>query len=469
MDEKAPRRWRRVLLISAASVVGVAFAVILVARGFIATGEIPPSRLLPPPGMPKLMPARANSATSKSASASPQKPMVVRSGETSATAHTIYSNWRRRYDESRNEFARIWYVPRKTYFTAEQKRWLEAHHDWMDDLMKVAAAGGPPKMTCEMAAALGDEGLDRYPWPYSTPLHSDEALIFAIESKLRRDKGDFSGAADALMAIGVFAEARAEPFLGDYSESLTIRHARDFQLLEWIQQSPPPPDVARRLIDRLTAEAAAVRDFRPFLELEYRRERYRKVQQLSRSYSQVFQDEYNRGRGGMNGPVYFWNVFDDFRDGPFGTIGNCSGSAITSTVYKSGAKSSLKRFDETWTGYFAEISKKPKGEIPNGLFYGITGEAIADQRRNIKTFENLILTALDSVVERAGGPKGPVRIDFYENKPVKIVNETTSTLIYSIGPDQTDEHGTVVYDPTNGTMSKGDIIILCVPMTKKAN
>lgn len=36
---------------------------------------------------------------------------------------------------------------------------------------------------------------------------------------------------------------------------------------------------------------------------------------------------------------------------------------------------------------------------------------------------------------------------------------TTNQLIWSIGHDKVDQHATLIYDPTNGTVSEGDIIV----------
>jgi hypothetical protein len=37
-------------------------------------------------------------------------------------------------------------------------------------------------------------------------------------------------------------------------------------------------------------------------------------------------------------------------------------------------------------------------------------------------------------------------------------NPDTSWLVWSVGPDQADDHGKLIYDPTNGVFSKGDVI-----------
>jgi hypothetical protein len=51
-------------------------------------------------------------------------------------------------------------------------------------------------------------------------------------------------------------------------------------------------------------------------------------------------------------------------------------------------------------------------------------------------------------------PKDP----FSPTMAVKYVQRGNSSLLYSIGPDLTDNGGSPAYDPTNGTISSGDII-----------
>ncbi len=38
-------------------------------------------------------------------------------------------------------------------------------------------------------------------------------------------------------------------------------------------------------------------------------------------------------------------------------------------------------------------------------------------------------------------------------------SQSTEVVLYSVGPDTTDDHAQLLYDPTNGTMSKGDIVV----------
>jgi hypothetical protein len=46
-------------------------------------------------------------------------------------------------------------------------------------------------------------------------------------------------------------------------------------------------------------------------------------------------------------------------------------------------------------------------------------------------------------------------LDPFTGQPLKV----SPKLIYSMGPDQSDQKGTIAYDPTNGTISGGDIVI----------
>ena len=38
-------------------------------------------------------------------------------------------------------------------------------------------------------------------------------------------------------------------------------------------------------------------------------------------------------------------------------------------------------------------------------------------------------------------------------------NQSSEIVLYSFGPDTTDDHAQLLYDPTNGMMSQGDILV----------
>lgn len=48
--------------------------------------------------------------------------------------------------------------------------------------------------------------------------------------------------------------------------------------------------------------------------------------------------------------------------------------------------------------------------------------------------------------------------DPFSNKKLAIIKEENQFILYSHGPDYIDNKATIVYDPTNGTISSGDII-----------
>jgi hypothetical protein len=55
--------------------------------------------------------------------------------------------------------------------------------------------------------------------------------------------------------------------------------------------------------------------------------------------------------------------------------------------------------------------------------------------------------------------QNPWRDPFTEESFKLVEDEDGGTTIYSLGPDQEDQGGRIAYDPTNGTLSPGDIVI----------
>lgn len=56
-------------------------------------------------------------------------------------------------------------------------------------------------------------------------------------------------------------------------------------------------------------------------------------------------------------------------------------------------------------------------------------------------------------------PLNPLPQDPFASSPFKYFSQDTEVILYSIGPDTTDDHAQLVYDPTNGVTSKGDIVV----------
>ena len=47
--------------------------------------------------------------------------------------------------------------------------------------------------------------------------------------------------------------------------------------------------------------------------------------------------------------------------------------------------------------------------------------------------------------------------DPFTDKPYLLGHEKEKVFVYSVGPDGKDDKGLITYDPTNGTISAGDI------------
>ena len=52
-----------------------------------------------------------------------------------------------------------------------------------------------------------------------------------------------------------------------------------------------------------------------------------------------------------------------------------------------------------------------------------------------------------------------VPVDPFTLQPVRYKSDGKHGVVYSLGPDMTDNQAGVVYDPTNGTVSAGDVVI----------
>lgn len=62
-------------------------------------------------------------------------------------------------------------------------------------------------------------------------------------------------------------------------------------------------------------------------------------------------------------------------------------------------------------------------------------------------------------------PAGPPP-DPFSTTPLHLVSSPGGVSCYSVGPDKIDDRGALIYDPSNGTLSRGDIV-LEVPATRK--
>ena len=67
-------------------------------------------------------------------------------------------------------------------------------------------------------------------------------------------------------------------------------------------------------------------------------------------------------------------------------------------------------------------------------------------------------------LQRLSSPRQELAEDFlrgtkdpYTNAPYRLKDASPAVWVYSIGPDRLDQKGEILYDPTNGMVSIGDI------------
>lgn len=64
-------------------------------------------------------------------------------------------------------------------------------------------------------------------------------------------------------------------------------------------------------------------------------------------------------------------------------------------------------------------------------------------------------------VKKANLLAPPGKDPFARGARLRMISTTDGRIFYSVGPDGLDDGLSVIYDPTNGTWSKGDIVVFC--------
>ncbi|MEN6625997.1 MAG: hypothetical protein ABFD69_07215 [Candidatus Sumerlaeia bacterium] len=124
-------------------------------------------------------------------------------------------------------------------------------------------------------------------------------------------------------------------------------------------------------------------------------------------------------------------------------------------------------FESKYEDVREPVTKKPYYAVSNYVHFYYWGReswnAQAETRLNLTraaiecrlTTETQVAKIIPKQIDR----ESPWRDPFTE-KPLGVMDGTSNTLtIYSLGPDMQDQRAAVTYDPTNGTISPGDIHI----------
>lgn len=237
--------------------------------------------------------------------------------------------------------------------TEDLRRCVESNHDMVEDLLKIATAGGLPWLSCEEAAALTDYALFRTNFNDLDPFFPAKLLI--VENRIRRNRGDEQGAAEALVAILKLSRSSGEPLLLNCLKRNATRGACFIEIDRWLKDTPPRPDAARILKNVLGNDDDTTLDWRRYLELEYRIERYQFIKSLTRSLGKVFTDNY--GEGGSYKYVDGFIIASDLMDAPIQTVSRCVSDAAESFKYKTNARSMLEMFDAEWAVTLEDCNK----------------------------------------------------------------------------------------------------------------
>ncbi|MEN6625710.1 MAG: hypothetical protein ABFD69_05715 [Candidatus Sumerlaeia bacterium] len=332
----------------------------------------------------------------------------------------------------------------------EQARWLAENRDVIEDILKLADAGGLPGLTWEQAMSMDVQDFLRFPLP-DLELIRRMVLVLAAETRRAREAGDDGGALRAVCAIDPLTEPLADAAHVYMPDFANIDKIKAYQAIEdWLQE-PPPREILAELRDKVSATNAA--DYRGSMELQYRIGRRFLLEMLEGPLTRVMACV----GGHASGSIFLF--IDDFQQHPVSAVGEASAAAVAAVRLKGRAREVVLSYDANFRRALADYENGTRTEerlnLPavDASWYGANwwvSKNVAQARRN------LVLAGLD---ESLGAPGACKWADPFTSRPLCRVEETTATLFYSIGPDRADTRAAIGYDPTNGTFSGGDIFL----------
>ncbi|MEN6626783.1 MAG: hypothetical protein ABFD69_11215 [Candidatus Sumerlaeia bacterium] len=419
-----------------------------------------PGQIKPPAGMLKhiALDASPSSATDTKTSAT-----LVSSNAKDATA--IWDKWAPKLADSKwQEKITLWRPDQP--MTEEQKRWLLDNQELIADAIRLANLGGLPMMTCEEALERDRKDFQYLTYPSIKMVMGFQGLcrIVSAESHRRMAEGDVNGAVEALMAVHPLAQSYREPDEMHYLVSIAMQSIGNRELSWWLANGSIPADAGARIRKQLEASEIGPAQFRRVMEYRYESAREDLVRELDgslldligyrtryRIHMDMYQEFYKKlGNNEEPGEIPVPVIYDRFREFPLRTTGFLLGGTGESVFKKASGSRLVDQMDNDYQAMFNAIDNNTP--LSNSRFQFANTLEMATRSRTNAANHELNLGGLDLL---AGG--GEERIDPFTAKPLKTIQETESTLIYSLGPDLQDQRGAIRYDPTNGTMSAGDI------------
>ncbi|MCE5229711.1 hypothetical protein LLG95_08965 [bacterium] len=337
--------------------------------------------------------------------------------------------------------------------TDAQKKWLIEHQAVIADLIKLAAAGGIPMVTVEQAMALDPKVCLNMPVPnfLSSQVYGK---ILAAETSRLVEAGDFRGAAQTLMATMPLAQSISEPFIINHLVAVAMEGVANRELADWLSRSAPPADIARQLRDQLAATALNPSNLLETSQLEYQSIRQFYIGYLDGSFNSLLMMNLGNQLGRNMADL---NLLDSFYQNPFLTSRDSVIATWQSAWMRSDPAWALETFDNAWQQSLRIIeTNQPANVDIDSRVYVPLNNAAEILTRTDQTLAQLRanLAALDLICGGSGAG-----VDPFTNEPIRILQQPDGTLIYSLGPDRQDQQGAVTYDPHNGTISAGDIVV----------
>ncbi|MCE5229566.1 hypothetical protein LLG95_08220 [bacterium] len=475
--KQIPRR--RMAWIGLAILLGVPALAIMILKAIFTVQSIPQERMTPPADLVQIkVPAGAAPIrldTSDQSKTVKQYLEFIKARRPSSPAVGIYEKWLPQFesDAFKKDFGALfegWLSNRP--LTPGQTQWLMEHRDLIDDLFRLAGTEAAT-ISFEDALACNQVQLWRLEWPVMR-FDSCGARILIAESRRRRDAGDPAGAVDAIEAVERLARSFGRPLLQNQQVAARLTTLAFDAYGYWIEDSMPP-ETARRVREHLVQYAPA--DFRPHFELEYRRERELFIAGLSSPFGKIFENQLHRaGYGGDIGdPI---GIAADAKMNYLNTVGFFKTAVWTSVNIKANASRLLDEFDANYREMSKQIAPGQALRVtswPDTLYQraGTQGTPVIRVWESLYVSvkeENTALTRrnLDlAVLDRLLGNIEPTKFkDPFSGGSFRIAGgpPISNAVVYSIGPDEMDDHARIVYDPTNGTCSAGDMILR---LTKK--
>jgi hypothetical protein len=359
--------------------------------------------------------------------------------------------------------------------------WLTDHADWIALLRRMIAAGGPPLPTAEEIFATDPAFAHLNPNPdYLFWQRADSAL--RAESRRLRESGDTEAAADTLAdAFRLSTMIRFETSLGGLL-AIGMQTLASHELCVWLEHAPPDPALAARL--RVIVDSPEL-DGLPlvtqgFLVFSYVSSRGILLQMLEQSPTRMtvaqlenFAIKRPLGYDSTRPPGYF----DHLKRNPSQVLG----ITLNAGYLKATVGSRLRQFDVFWLDCLQHAEGPATPAFPDPALRKAAEEMFepafmmlpnyenpilrATRLRTLMALERLALRRLDGTgLPDPATPNDPDWSaspwrDPFTGKPLKIIDDGTESLFYSLGPDLEDQGGQIVYDPTNGMISPGDLTL----------